>query len=69
MPVIHATRQVFKETELSENLKPSLQKKTRQTREHFDHGSQIFYKWNGDQKWKGPGNVAGHDDALYLLDM
>ena len=69
MSVIHATRQIFKATELSKNLKPALQKKTRQTREHFDHGSQIFYKWSGDQKWKGLGKVAGHDDAVCLLDM
>ena len=42
-------------------------KKNRQTREHFDHGSQIHYTENGDQKWKGPGKVVGHDDDLIFI--
>ena len=58
LSVLHATRQDFIATELSKKLKIALQKKPRQTREHFDHGSQVYYTRNGDQKWKGPGKVT-----------
>ena len=43
LSVLHATRQDFIATESSKKLKIALQKKPRQTREHFDHGSQVHY--------------------------
>ena len=60
--VLHATRQTFIATELSKKLKAALQKKTRQRimGHGSDHGSQVYYKWNGDQKWKGLGKVVWH---------
>ena len=27
----------------------------------------LYYKQNGDQKWKGPGNVVGHDGAVIFI--
>ena len=66
--VLHATRQAFIATESSKKLKAALQKeKNRQNRKHFDHGSQVYYKQNGDQKWKGPGKVVGHDGAVIFI--
>ena len=46
--VLHTTRQAFIATESSKKLKTVLQKKkqqqkkNRQTREHFDHGFQVY---------------------------
>ena len=68
LSVLHATRQAFIATGSSKKLKTALKKKkNRQTREHFDHGSQIHYKENGDQKWKGPGKVVGHDGNVIFI--
>ena len=64
LSVLHATTRAFVATELSKKLKTALQiKKTRQTREHFNHGSQVYYKWSWHQKSKRPGKVVGHNAA------
>ena len=67
LSVLHAIRQAFVATESSRKLKLALQKKSGRTREHFDHGSQVYYKRNGDQKWKGLGKVVGHDGAVIFI--
>ena len=64
---LDAARQNFIATKSSKNLKTALQKKTRQTREHFNHGSQVYYKQNGDQKWKGPGKFVGYNGAVIFV--
>ena len=67
LSVLHATRQAFIASKSSKKLKTALQKKTRQTREHFDHGSQVYYKQNTGQKWKGSGKVVGHDGTVIFI--
>ena len=41
--VSHVTKQAFMTAELYQKLKVALQRKTHQTREHFDHGLQVYY--------------------------
>ena len=51
---------------MSKKLTTACQKKTRQTREHSDHGSQLYYKRNGEQNWKGLGKVVGDDGVIFI---
>ena len=60
LSVLHASRQAFIATESFKKLKTAL-------REHFDHGSQIYYEWNGDQEWERPGKVVGRDGAVIII--
>ena len=67
LSALHVTRQAFVPTKSSKKLKTALQKKIRQTREYFDHGPQVYYKRNKDQKWKRPRKVGGHDGAVIFI--
>ena len=57
----------FTATKSSKKLKTALQKQTRQTKEHFNHRSQVYSKQNRDQKQKGPGKGVGHDGAVIFI--
>ena len=62
--VSHATRQAFVTTESSRKLKLALRKQTRQTRDFFEPGSEVYFKRNIDQKWRGSGIATGQDGAI-----
>ena len=43
-----------------------MQKQTRQTRNFFETGSEVYFKRNIDQKWKGP-CIIGQDGAIVFV--
>ena len=51
-------------SESSNKLRIALKKQTRNTREHFDLGQEVYYKRKDDVKWKGPGKVIGQDGPV-----
>ena len=59
---LHATRQAFITTDSSRKLKLA-----RQTRDFFEPGSEVYFKRNIDQKWRGPSIVIGQDGAIVLI--
>ena len=61
---LHATRQAFVTTESSLKLKLALRKQTRQARDFFEPGSEVYFKRNIDQKWRGSGIATGQDGAV-----
>ena len=52
--------------ESSRKWKLALRKQTRQT-DFFETGSKVYFKWNIDQKWRGPGIVIGRDGAIIFI--
>ena len=64
---LHATRQALITTESSRKLKLALRKETRQTRNFFETVSEVYFKRNIDQKWKGPGIVIGQDGTIVFV--
>ena len=64
---LHATRQAFITTESSRKLKLALPKQTWQTRNFFETGSEVYFKRNIDQKWRGPGIVVGQYGAIVFV--
>ena len=50
-----------------EKIKISLKKQTRQTRERYEIGEEVYYKRDTDEQLKGPVNVLGQDGAVVFL--
>ena len=67
MNALHTTRQAFITTESSRKLKLTLRKQIRQTTDFFEPGSEIFFKRNIDQKWRGPGIVISQDGSVVFI--
>ena len=44
-----------------------MRKQTRQTRNFFETGSEVYFKRNIDQKWRGPGIVISQDGAIVFV--
>ena len=62
-----ATRQAFITIDSSRKLKLALRKQTRQARDFFEPGSEVYFKRNIDQKWRGPGIVIGQDGTIVFI--
>ena len=55
------------ESESSNICRITLRKQTRNTREHFDLGQEVYYKRKEDVKWKGPGKVICQDGPVVFI--
>ena len=64
---LHSAREAFMKSESSNKLRIALRKQTRNTREHFDLGQEVYYKRKDDVKWKGPGKVIGQDGPVVFI--
>ena len=54
-------------TQKSEKIKIALKRQTRQTRERYEIGEEVYYKHDTDGQWKGPVNVLGQDGAVVFF--
>ena len=64
---LHSSREAFMKSESSNKLRIALRKQTRNTREHFDLGQEVYYKRKDDVKWKGHGKVIGQDGPVVFI--
>ena len=61
--ILHSARELFIQTETSENIKHSPPKKEEsESTPEFSTGDDVFYKGLNSKVWNGPGTVIGKDE-------
>ena len=64
----HAARREFLKNESSEKIRRALSHQVREDDvASLRNGDSVFYKRNGENKWRGPGNVIGRDGKQVLV--
>ena len=61
---LHAARKAFIAAESSDKIRGTLRKQTRNTRNLFFNGDNVYYKRYSDTKRRGPGKVTGQDGPI-----
>ena len=64
---LDSAREAFMKAQTLEKIKIVLKKQTRQTRERYEIGEEVYYKRDTDGQCKGPVNVLGQDGAAVFL--
>ena len=61
---LHAARKAFIAAESSDKIRGTLRKQTRNTRNLFFNGDNVYYKRYSDTKRRDPGKVTGQDGPI-----
>ena len=65
---LHQARREMIRLEASEKIRRAIKAKTRtHTNIHYLPGEEVYYKREGDGRWKGPGRVIGQDGQKVLV--
>ena len=64
---LHSARRAYIEAESSERVQKALKHKVRANAAKFSTGDKVFYKRDGNNKWKGPGKVIGQDGKVVFV--
>ena len=64
---LHSARRAYIEVESSEKVRRALNHKIRANTTNFKTGEKVFYKRDGNNKWKGPGKVIGQDGKIVFV--
>ena len=64
---LHAAREAFIAAASSDKIRRALHKQTKNTRDLFFKGDNVYYKRDSDTKWRGPGKVIGQDGPIVSL--
>ena len=64
---LHSARRAYIEVESSEKVRRALKHKIRANTTKFSMGDKVFYKRDGNNKWKGPGKVIGQDGKIVFV--
>ena len=64
----HAARREFLKNESNEKIRRALSHQVREDNvAELRNGDSVYYKRNGETKWRGPGNVIGRDGKQVLV--
>ena len=62
------SREEFIKADANERIRRALSQSIRKTEdEHVDIGNYVYYKRDGEDKWRGPARVIGKDGKVNLL--
>ncbi|XP_077974967.1 uncharacterized protein LOC144430759 [Styela clava] len=64
---MQAARKAVIESESSEKIRRALRTQTRQTRDEFFTGEEVYYKREDQKRWKGPAKVIGQDGPVIFI--
>ena len=65
---LHQARQEMIKLEASEKIRRAIKSKTRtHTNTHYLPGEEVYYKREGEDRWKGPGRIIGQDGQKVLI--
>ena len=64
---LHAGRKAFAEVQCDEQTRRALRHKVRSVEKRFDQGSKVYFKRDGQDRWRGPATVIGNDGSVYFL--
>ena len=67
---LHKARQEFIQLESSEKLRRALRSKTRtHNNTRYMQGDTVYYKWDDEKRWRGPGSVIGQTGSVVLVKV
>ena len=64
---LHAARKIFIKTEADTRIRRALRNKVRASEQIFENGDRVFYKWEGQEHWLGPGKVVFQDGKVVFV--
>ena len=64
---LHAGRKAFAEVQCDESIRRALRHRVRAAEKVFKPGNKVYYKRDGQDRWKGPAVVIGNDGSVYYL--
>ena len=64
---LHSGRKAFAEVQCDEQTRRALRYKVRAVEKKFEQGSKVYYKRDGQDRWRGPATVIGNDGSVYFL--
>ena len=64
---LHSSCRAFIKAESSEQIRRALRHQIRIKDQIFQSGDKVYYKRDGQQKWRGPGTVIGQDGKVILV--
>lgn len=67
LTAMHAARRAFVQSEADEKIRRALRHKIRTSNAVYHHGDRVYYKRDGNNKWKGPGSIIGQDGKIVLI--
>lgn len=67
---LHKGREEFVKLEASEKMRRAMRSKTRtHSNITYYNGDEVFYKREGEKRWRGPGRVIGQDGSKLLIKI
>ena len=68
MNALHSARREYLKNESSERIKRAIRHNVRITEiSDLHNGDEVYFKRNGEQRWRGPGTVIGKDGKQVLV--
>lgn len=64
---LHAGRKAFAEIKCDESIRRALRHRVRAAEKVFKVGSRVYYKRDGQDRWRGVATVVGSDRSVYYL--
>ena len=64
---LHSGRKAFAEVQCDEQTRRALRHKVRAVEKRYEQGSKVYYKRDGQDRWRGPATVIGNDGSVYFL--
>lgn len=64
---LHAGRKAFAEVQCDESIRRALRHRVRAAEKVFKPGNKVYYKRDGQDRWKGPAVVIGNDGSVYYI--
>ena len=64
---MHAGRKAFAEVQCDEQTRRAFRHRVRAVEKVFSSGSKVYYKRDGQDRWRGPATVIGNDGSVYFL--
>ena len=64
---LHAGRKAFAEAQCDESIRRALRHRVRAAEKFFKPGSRVYYKRDGQDRWRGVATVIGNDGSVYYL--
>ena len=65
---MHASRKAFAEIQCDEQTRRALRHKVCSVEKVFKQKSKVYYKRDGQDRWRGPATVIGNDGSVYFLN-
>ena len=64
---MYAGRKAFAEVQCDEQTRRTFRHRVRAVEKVFSSGSNVYYKHDGQERWRGPATVIGNDGSVYFL--